>query len=289
MEIRHLIYFKTLADELHFGKAAEKLYISQPPLSRQIKDLENELGAILFLRNNKQVQLTDAGAYFLTQVNELIQNLEHTKNITQQIHQNVSGTFKLGYISSTSKSLLANVLKKIEQKFPYLHVHLFETSSQRQKLALENGKLDLGILRLPIYSHQLKTISLTKEPLCIVAQKGFDFTKENISNAHYICFNQDYAPEYHRTVIETCNKLGFEPRIAHQCNSMHSILELVSGGLGLAIVPLSVAQTMPYLRIDYWEISKKIVRTETILAFHKKNKNVALPIFLQYIQEEALQ
>lgn len=287
MEIRHLIYFKTLAEELHFGKAAERLFISQPPLSRQIKDLEVELGVTLFNRNNKQVKLTEAGQYFLSQVNEIIQNLEHSKTITQQIHNNVSGTFKLGYISSTPKKLLANVLKKIQINFPFLHVSLFETSSQRQKLALENGKLDLGILRVPIFSKQLKIFSLHKEPLCIVAPINFDFTDENIATSHYICFNQDYAPEYYRIVVETCNKLGFEPNIVHQSNSMHSILELVSDHLGLAIAPISVVKSMSHLNITYWEINKKIIQTETILAYNKKSRNVALPTILQYLQEEA--
>ncbi|PZP49796.1 MAG: LysR family transcriptional regulator [Pseudopedobacter saltans] len=287
MEIRHLTYFKTLAEELHFGKAAEKLFISQPPLSRQIKDLEEELGVLLFKRNNKQVKLTDAGQYFLKQVDNILQELEHSKTITQQIHNNVSGTFKLGYISSTPKKLLANVLKKIQYDFPYLHVNLFETSSQRQKIALENGKLDLGILRQPIFSKQLKTLSLNKETLCIVAAKGFDFSTEKIAAANYICFNHDYAPEYYQTLVNTCHKLGFEPTIVHQSNSMHSILELVSNNLGLAVAPISVVKAMPHLPIAYMELSRKIAQTETVISYNKKSQNLAIEKFIQYLQQEA--
>ena len=285
MEIRHLNYFKTLAEELHFGKAAGKLYISQPPLSRQIKELEDELGVTLFLRNNKRVQLTEAGKYFLHQVNEIIQNIEHSKNITQQIHNNVSGTFRLGYISSTPKAMLAKVLKKIEAKYPYLHVHLFETSSLKQKLALENGKLDLGIVRAPIYSDQLEILTLMEETICIVAPKDFVFNKRNLSHANYICFNQEYAPEYYNIVIQICNKLGFNPKIAHQSDSMHSILELVSNGIGLAIAPKSVVQTMKHLKIHIKEIDKRMAKTETKLAYHKESKNAALHDFVQYIKE----
>ncbi|MGE8423956.1 MAG: LysR family transcriptional regulator, partial [Sphingobacterium siyangense] len=114
MEIRHLIYFKTVAEELHFGRAAERLFMSQPPLSRQIKDLEDELGVILFFRTNKRVELTEAGKYFLEEVVEILQNIEHSKTITKQIHNNISGEFKLGYISSTPKKMLATVLKQIQ-------------------------------------------------------------------------------------------------------------------------------------------------------------------------------
>ncbi|WP_447641819.1 MULTISPECIES: LysR family transcriptional regulator [Chitinophagaceae] len=285
MEIRHLNYFKTLAEELHFGKAAERLYISQPPLSRQIKDLEDELGVILFLRNNKRVQLTEAGKYFLGQVNDIIQNLEHTKNITKQIHENVSGTFKLGYISSTPKTILSNVLKRIEKQYPYLHVHLFETSSQAQKLALEKGELDLGIVRAPIYSNQLEMYTLMEDSICIVAPTNFIFNKSNLSHANYICFNQQYAPQYYDLVVQTCNKLGFDPKIAHQSNSMHSILELVSNGLGIAVAPRSVIQTMKHLKIHTKEINKKLASTQTVLAFHRENRNAALQDFVQYFMD----
>ncbi len=286
MEIRHLTYFKALAEELHFGKAAERLYISQPPLSRQIKDLEEELGVVLLLRNNKRVELTEAGKYFLAQVNTIIQNIEHTKSITQQIHQNISGSFRLGYISSTSKAILAKVLKKIEKQYPYLHVHLFETSTQEQQLALESGKLDLGILRTPVFSNELTSVKLLNEPLYIVAPKNFILDKRDLADAHFICFNQEYAPEYYKLVIQICNKLGFNPKIAHQSNSMHSILELVSSGLGLAIVPKSVIQTMTHLKIQFIEVDKRLAQTETILAYHKSSRNAALPTFVQYIKDE---
>lgn len=285
MEIRHLTYFKTLAEELHFRKAAEKLFISQPPLSRQIKDLEEELGVTLFLRNNKRVALTEAGKHFLVQVNGILNNIEHSKNSTRQIHNNVSGSFRLGYISSTDKTILAKLLKKIALQYPLLHVHLFETSSQKQLLALENGKLDLGILRAPIYAEKLVTISLREEPLCIVAPKNFIFNKQNLAQANYICFNQQYASAYYDLVIQTCNNLGFNPNIVHQSNSMHSILELVAQGIGLAIVPQSVTQTMKHLKIKTMHLQQKIAKTESILAYHTENHHAALADFVQYIRE----
>ncbi|WP_448665294.1 LysR family transcriptional regulator [Sphingobacterium siyangense] len=288
MEIRHLIYFKTVAEELHFGRAAERLFMSQPPLSRQIKDLEDELGVILFFRTNKRVELTEAGKYFLEEVVEILQNIEHSKTITKQIHNNISGEFKLGYISSTPKKMLATVLKQIQQKFPYLRVSLFETSTQKQKLALENGKLDLGIMRAPIYSSELLTTPLFEDPMVIVGHSQVEFNAINFFNESFISFNQKYASEYHRLVINTCNRMGFEPKIVHQSNSMSSILELVSQGLGLAVVPSSTIKQYPHLNLKIMKLEDMDSKTEVILVSNIKSKNSALGEFIACIQKEYL-
>lgn len=289
MEIRHLIYFKTVAEELHFGRAAERLFMSQPPLSRQIKDLEDELGVILFFRTNKRVELTEAGKYFLEEVVEILQNIEHSKTITKQIHNNISGEFKLGYISSTPKIMLANVLKQIQQKFPYLRVSLFETSTQKQKAALENGKLDLGIMRAPIYSNELRIDSLFNDPMIIVGASHVDFKGIHFFDENFISFNQKYAAEYHRLMINTCNRMGFEPKIVHQSNSMSSILELVSHGLGLAVVPLSTLKQYPHLKLKSLDITDRESSTEVILVSNVKSKNSALGEFTECIQKEYLE
>src|ERR1700744_6578265 len=110
MELRHLLYFKTVAEQLHFRKAASQLFISQPPLRRQIKELEKELGVILFTRKDKRVNLTDAGKYFKGEVDAIFARLEESKGIVQQIHNSASGELRVGYISSVYQSHLADVL-----------------------------------------------------------------------------------------------------------------------------------------------------------------------------------
>lgn len=119
MELRHLLYFKTVAEHLHFGNAARKLFISQPPLSRQIKELEVELDVTLFTRSNKRVTLTDAGEYFKEEVDAIFSRLDESKSIVRQIHLSESGEMKIGYISSVYQSYLAEVLKSMRKVFPY--------------------------------------------------------------------------------------------------------------------------------------------------------------------------
>jgi len=156
MELRHLLYFKTVAEQLHFRNAAQKLFISQPPLSRQIKELEDELGVLLFTRKNRRVNLTDAGAYFKQEVDAIFARLEESKSIVRQIHKSESGELKIGYISSVYQSHLADVLIAMRDVFPHIKTNLFEIPTLTQIKALEQGSLDVGILRAPVHSEALK-------------------------------------------------------------------------------------------------------------------------------------
>lgn len=284
MELRHLFYFITLAEELHFGRAAERLFISQPPLSRQIKELETELGVLLFERNNKRVVLTEAGRYFLSESTILLQQLEKAKIKTRQIHESVAGTFRLGYISSTPRSVLAAVLKTAKEQYPFLRVNLFEAATQRQLAALENGTLDLGVVRAPVLSASLEKQSLLKEHFCMAKPKGVRMAADRIAEQSFVSFNQEYAPDYHQQFIHCCHQLGFEPKVIHECNNMPSILELVSSGIGVAIVPQSTRQLSGSLDLDFVPLQVSVT-TETVLAFDPGSRQPALPVFVRLLKK----
>ena len=252
MELRHLLYFKTVAEELHFRKAATKLFISQPPLSRQIKELEQALGATLFERNNKKVALTEAGKYFKQEVDRLFSQLEESKNLVKQIGGAVSGQLRIGYISSTYHLHLVQVLKEIADVYPFVKTKLFEVPTVKQIQALEEGKLDIGILRAPIQSEKLTVKSLFHDPFAVAlpASAG-QFNSQAalakfLKQQAFIFFNQDYAPDYHRKLVEICQRMGFTPNIQHEANNIHSILRLVESGLGVSIVPLSLKSQSPW-------------------------------------------
>ena len=124
MELRHLKYFLAVAEELNFTKASEKLFISQPPLSRQIAELEEELQAKLFIRNNKKVELTEAGKYFEKEIKTLFQNLELISAKTKKIAENVSGEFRIAYISSIYSAVISDLIKHLKKQFPYVNFKL---------------------------------------------------------------------------------------------------------------------------------------------------------------------
>ncbi|MGN5955853.1 LysR family transcriptional regulator [Sphingobacterium lactis] len=240
MELRHIQYFQVLAEELHFGNAAKRLFISQPPLSRQIKELELELGVSLFNRTNKKVALTDAGRYLYTQTASLLQQLAQVKNNTKLIHDQLSGEIKLGFISSTSKILIARILEELKTSYPALQINLFEASSIKQLSAIQEGKLDLAIIRTDNIPSGINQTLLYQEELCLVGPAGIRNWNESMKQLNFISFNPQYAPQYYQETLDYCQQLGIEPSFRHQCNNMNAILELVSLGLGLAIAPKSM-------------------------------------------------
>ncbi|KQM77006.1 transcriptional regulator [Pedobacter sp. Leaf216] len=288
MELRHLLYFKTVAEELHFTKAANKLFISQPPLSRQIKELEEELSVRLFERNNKQVTLTNAGKYFKDEVDALFTKLAESKEIVRQIHGGLSGELKIGYISSVYQSHMAEILKSMQIAFPYLKTSLFEVPTLTQIKALEEGKLDAGILRAPVLSEKLKVESLFFDPFVVVIPfrdeklGEIEALGDFLKNRPFIFFNKDYAPQYNEKLMEICQRLGFRPDITHEANNVHSILQLVEAGLGVSILPLSLKKQYSGMKISFVELHGIPVNTEVVLAYKASNKNPALKWFIEH-------
>ncbi|GAA4806803.1 LysR substrate-binding domain-containing protein [Olivibacter ginsenosidimutans] len=281
MELRHLLYFKTVAELLHFSKAAERLHISQPPLTRQIKELEQELGVQLFYRNNRRVRLTEAGAYFFKSCESLIGQLERSKQLVKQIHDSVSGEFRIGYISSTSLIALAKILQKLQDEYPLLKTRLYELSTIKQVKALEEGKLDVGILRAPIASTQLEITSLWQDKFALVcsAEKPLALGIDDFIQAHFISYNRHYAPHYHQQFIACCRRIGFEPQVVHECNNMHSILSLVENNLGIALVPASIKGQYPSLHLKFTDLEDIPVYTEIVMAHHHHTEHPALDSF----------
>jgi|SRR5690606_32172285 len=281
MELRHLIYFKTVAELLHFSKAAERLHISQPPLTRQIKELENELGAVLFYRNNKRVELTDAGRYFLGECESILKQLERSKQLARQIHQSVSGEFQIGYISATPLASLAAILQALKKQYPLLKTRLYELSTAKQVKALEAGRLDVGILRAPVASTELDITSLWQDQFALVCavESPCSLHVADLAKASFISYNRTYAPHYHQQFVTCCHRIGFTPQVLHECNNMHSILSLVESGLGVALVPISIRQQYPHLKLQFTELTAIPVCTEIVMAHHRQTEHPALASF----------
>ncbi|PTQ96619.1 LysR family transcriptional regulator [Mucilaginibacter yixingensis] len=286
MELRHLHYFRTVATELHFGRAAARLFIAQPPLSRQIKELETELGVLLFTRSNKRVALTDAGRYFLKEVEAVFARLEESKNVVRQIHQAESGELKIGYISSVYQSRLADVLLDLRGIYPFIRTSLFEMPTVTQIQALEQGRLDVGILRAPVHSAQLHIQTLFFDPFMVVVPVTTklvdpDEIAEYIKNRPFIFFNKSYAPHFNDKLLEICERMGFAPEIVHEVNNTHSILQLVEAGLGVTILPASLQRQYHYLKVNFIPLNDIPVHTEVLLAYKETNKNAALRWFIE--------
>jgi DNA-binding transcriptional LysR family regulator len=276
MELRHLKYFLAVAEELNFTKASEKLCISQPPLSRQIIELENEIQARLFIRNNKKVELTEAGKYFEKEVKDLFQNLENITVKTKKIAENVSGEFRIAYISSIYSSEISELIKYLREQFPYVNFKLFEISTTKQILALEQGKIDLGIIRSPIKSPKIKSQLWFRDGFSVVYNKSLIQIKSeeeipNLKDEIFVFFNKDYAPYYHEVLLELCAFYGFIPKVVHESNNINSIVQLVKNGLGISIVPSNIAKNNQNPEISFIELKKVNLFTDVSLITSKED------------------
>ncbi|RED23469.1 DNA-binding transcriptional LysR family regulator [Flavobacterium cutihirudinis] len=276
MELRHLKYFLAVAEELNFTKASEKLFISQPPLSRQIAELEEELQAKLFIRNNKKVELTEAGKYFEKEVKSIFQDLERISVKTKKIGENVSGEFRIAYISSIYSSTISELIKHLKLQFPYVSFKLFEVSTTKQIDALEQSKIELGIIRSPIQSPKIKAQLWFKDGFSVVYNKRLiriDSEKEipNLKEETFVFFNKDYAPHYHEVLLELCAFYGFTPKIIHEANNINSIVQLVKNGLGISIVPSNIAKNNQDTELAFIELKKVNLKTDVSIITLKED------------------
>lgn len=277
MEIRHLKYFLKVAEELNFSKAAEKLFISQPPLSRQIKELEIELQAQLFERNNKKVTLTEAGKYLETEAKQIIQNLERIKLQTQKIADNVSGEFRIAYIGSTFSGIITELIKHLSENYPYAGFKLFEMATARQIQELEEGKIDLGILRAPLQSRNINSQLWFRDSYSFVYNRKrfhltYDDELEKLANETFVFYNKDFAPQYYNTLLEICSLYGFIPNVVHESNNINSLIQLVRNGLGVSIVPSDLEKNHRDTDLTFWKPRRSHHFTEVLLATPKQQK-----------------
>ena len=274
MELRHLKYFLAVAEELSFIKASEKLFISQPPLSRQIKELEDELNARLFDRNNKRVELTEAGKYFEKEVRQLLHSLDKITLKTQKIGNNISGEFRIAYISSTFSGDITELIKFLSDKYPYVNFRLYEMTTTEQITALEDGKIDLGIIRAPLKSPKIETKLWFKDSFSVVFNKNLvqlesEKDIENLKEETFVFFNKEYAPHYYEKLLEICANYGFVPKVVHESNNISSIIQLVKNGLGSSIVPTNILKSHHYPELGFIEIKKGNPYTDVLIATPK--------------------
>jgi DNA-binding transcriptional LysR family regulator len=271
MKLRHLQYFLKLAEELSFVRAAQKLFISQPPLSRQIKELETEIGAQLFERNNKRVALTEAGKYYEKEMREVLKNIDRINIQTKKINDNQSGEFRIAYVSSTSSGDITSLIQFLSEQYPYVSFRLYELPTVKQIKALEEFKIDLGIVRAPLYSPEIVTQLWFKDSFSLVFNKNvypiqFEQEIEDLNETTFVFFNKEYAPQYYDNLLEVCAHFGFIPKVVHESNNISAIIQLVKNGLGVSIVPSAILKSQLDTELGCIEIKSVNLFTDILLA-----------------------
>jgi DNA-binding transcriptional LysR family regulator len=268
-EVWQLRYFLTVAETLHFGRAAERLHISQPPLSRAIRALETQLSAALFIRSKRRVELTMAGEHLLGEARRTLAQLERAAHEVRGIASGEQGRLRLGFVSLADYGVLPGLLKGFKAARPGVSLALREMLSPEQAAALAAGDLDFGLL-LPPVTGELEHLVVQSEKFVAAlpsrhaaARHGGRIAMRELAGEPFVMVPREIAPGLYDIVAGLAARAGFAPRIAQEAIQMQTVVSLVSSGLGVAIVPASIANlgrkgvvyreiTDPHPRLDLW-------------------------------------
>ncbi|QNK64377.1 LysR family transcriptional regulator [Pedobacter sp. PAMC26386] len=289
IELRHLNYFKILAEELHYRKAAEKLFISQSALSQQIKQLEQYLGHTLFDRNSKRAVLNEAGKLFYKDAVQVIQKMQIAVHNVQLLKKGNTGQLGISFVASAMQSILPVLLKKFNSDCPNIKFHLEELTNKEQLLALQKGDIDLGFMRSNQVGQEMMIKSVYKETFTLVLPADHPMSAANfkhmgeLKDEYFILFPNDQSQLYYQQIINLCVDQGFTPKLSHRSIHAPTIFKLVENGMGLSIIPTSLASAENQ-GVKFIELKNIPQQTELYAVWKRINDNPALPYLLEMLE-----
>lgn len=243
MELRHLRYFIAVGQCLNFTRAAEMLHVSQPPLSRQIQELEEELGVALFDRSGKKTRLTDAGLYFLGEAERLLEGIEAAGRKARTIAEG-SRALNIGCVNFFFNKSLAPHIEEIRRIVPIMQIEIRVMSTEAQERALLSGALDIGFVRSWIKAPELAFDQIAEESLDVIYPATMDLAAfslpesiQELEKLPFIGMDKSMAAGLAEKITKVCADMGVSQQPAYECNDAYSIIGLVSSGLGWSIVP----------------------------------------------------
>ena len=246
MEFRHLRYFLVLAEELHFSRAAQRLAMSQPPLSLNIQQLEASVGARLFERNSKGVRLTPAGEALVPRARALLEQAREAARHARDVERGLEGRLQLGFVGAMLYRGLPQLLQRFQASHPRLRVVLRELNSQDQLIELAHGQLDVGFVHNTRLPGDFSQLLFAREPFVCCLPSGHALARKRridlatLQDEPFVLFARSVSPDYHERVLSVCAAAGFYPEVRHEVRHWLSVVSLVSQGLGVALVPASL-------------------------------------------------
>jgi len=291
IETRQLRYFVTVAEELHFGRAAARLHMTQPPLSQAIAALEDGLGTALFLRNRRTVALTPAGSALLPEARRILLEAAVLPELARRAASGEAGRLALAFITSADYSVLPPFLRRYSERYPGVQLSLQEATSDVQIDELLRGRIDAGLLIPPLPERARAALDYMKvldEPLILCAPAGLLRKKgpvalRNLPPLPLIIFPREISPALHDAILSCFRAAGITPAIGQQAIQMQTIVSLVSAGMGLALVPQSVSNLMRP-GVEYRALADPTPLVETGIAWRRDNVSPVLQGFLELLR-----
>lgn len=290
LELRQLRYFVAVAEELHFGRAAERLHMTQPPLSQTIQALEASVGTALFARTNRSVALTPAGLALLPEARRLLQQAKGLPELARRAAAGETGRLALAFVSTADYSVLPSLLRQFREAYPHVAIELREATSDVQQDDLLEGRIDAGLLIPPLSDKTADALhyrTVLTEPLVAALPQGLRTRRgplhlEHLREKPLVIFPRHIAPGLHDAILACFHDAAVTPRIAQEAIQMQTIVGLVSAGMGIALVPQSVSN-LRRPGVEYRPLAGKVPLVETGLAWRRDDASPVLQAFLELI------
>jgi DNA-binding transcriptional LysR family regulator len=291
MELRHLRYFVAVADTLNFTKAAEKLHLAQPSLTRQIQNLEEEIGVQLLNRSKKHVALTEEGRAFLVDARRMLALAEESIQAVQRLSRGETGQLNLGYLSNFNFDLLPRTLAAFRQVHPNTALNLFDMTPAEQFRALEARKIDLGFvgLRVPSTNRHLEWECIARHKTVAVLPLRHPLSKKNrvhledLKPMFFVGMSEKTHPGFRDWLAQTCQPAGFTPKILQDADLEPGLMRFVSEGLGVTLAREQI-KNLPHPGVAFRPLAPPAT-AEYWIAWNGENESAALRQFIQIVKK----
>lgn len=290
MELRQLRYFVTVATELHFGHAADRLQITQPALSKQIVALEQELGVMLLQRTKRSVELTPAGQVFLTQSQQLLAQADTAVQLTQRTARGEVGQLTIGFTETAAHSVLPQLVRDFRQRYPQVEIIMCDLSTEAQVAALNQEMIDIAFLHPPIDARGLCVHDIFEEQFMIVLPLGHPLAKqesvtvEDLAEESFLIHPRHEGPILYEGFLQICRAAGFQPKIAQELLSLQTRVCLVSAGIGITFVSDRL-QALVGTEVICRPIANCPMQLQFAAAWRENHANPTLTAFLSILHD----
>lgn len=248
IEMHHLKYFVAVAEELNFARAAERLHISQPPLTRQIQQLEKELGVLLFDRTTRRVQLTEAGQTYLEEARITLAQVKRGVSVAQRTSRGEIGRLAVGFEASSAYDILPRSRQMFKERFPDVELMFVEMRTDEQAQALLDGRIHVGFVLPPLHEDALAVETVLRESLMAAIPRNHPLSGKNkvaledLAAEAFVMSSRSNRCGLYDQVISVCHNAGFTPKVVQEANEMQIMLGFIAAGIGVSLLPEHVKQ-----------------------------------------------
>lgn len=294
VDVRRLRYFVAVAEEIHFGRAADRLHVAQPALSRQIAQLEAAIGAQLFDRTRSQIRLTMAGETLLPRARDILVQIAEAARLTRRAAEGLTGLIEIGFVGSATYSVLPHILNEFRAGHPDVELVLHAMNTSELRVALVQRRIDAAFARPGIDDREIVNEPVLDEALIVALPQGHPLAAQesiavaDLAGCPFVLYPRQPRPSFADTILGICHQAGFVPTVAQETMELQTALGLIAVGAGVSLVPASVEESQRH-GVAYRPIAGEAPRTALSLAYRRDNQTATLKLFCAAVRDAARQ